>query len=168
MDELSAHTGVHLTDTYRRVIRDIENLEQFYEAKVLAISSGDKPETRPVHFGSEPTQPKEKKPWHLKYLYGQTASDSSSSSNGSWFPGRDVVPDTPPAAIPNSKAKEKMKSRWVPPTSVHGNNYYPSSVLNKDGYLGFVLTFSDDLRASDTTLPSFYVTCLKSICGPLG
>jgi hypothetical protein len=55
MDELSAHTGVHLTDTYRRVIRDIENLEQFYEAKVLAISSGDKPETTSVHFGSKPT-----------------------------------------------------------------------------------------------------------------
>ena len=132
MDELSAHTGVHLTDTYRRVIRDIENLEQFYEAKVLVISSGDKPETMSVHFGSKPTQPNEKRPWHPKYLYVQTASDSSSISDGSWFPGHDDVPDTPPAAIPNSKAKEKMKSRWVPPTSVHGNNYYPSSVLNKD------------------------------------
>jgi hypothetical protein len=60
MDELlSAQTRVHLTDTCRRVIRDIENLEQFYEAKVLAISSGDKPETTSVHFGSTPMQPKE-------------------------------------------------------------------------------------------------------------
>ncbi len=125
----------HFTDTYRRVIRDIENLEQFYEAKVLAISSGDKPKTTSVHFGSKPMHPKEKKPWHPKYVYGQTASDSSSSLDGSWFPGRDDVPDTPPPAIPNSKAKEKMESRWVPPTSVHGNNNYPSSVLNKDGYL---------------------------------
>ncbi len=78
IDEPSAQTKVHLTDTYRRVIRDIKNLEQFYEAKVLVISSGDKPETTSVHFGSKPTQPKEKKPWHPKYVYGQTASDSSS------------------------------------------------------------------------------------------
>jgi hypothetical protein len=135
MYEPSAQTKVHLTDTYRRVIKDIENPEQFYEAKVLAINSGDKPETTSVHFGSKPTQPKEKKPWHPKYVYGQMASDSFSSSDGSWLPGRDDVPDTPLAAIPNSKAKEKMKSRWVPPTSVHGNDDYPSSVLNKDGYL---------------------------------
>ena len=83
MDELlSAQTIVHLTDTYRLVIRDIENLEKFYEAKVLAISSGDKPETTSVHFGSKPTQPKEKKPWHPN-KYGQTASDSSYSSDRS-------------------------------------------------------------------------------------
>ena len=131
MDELSAQTRVHLTDTYRRVIRDIENLEQFYEAKVLAIRSGDKPETTSVHFGSEPTQPKEKKPWHLKYLYGQTASDSSSRSDRDWIPGMNSRLDTLMANIPNSTAKDDMKSKWVPPNLVPGNNDYPSSVLMK-------------------------------------
>ena len=50
MDEPSA-SRVHLADTYRHVIRDIENLEQFYEAKVLAIGSGNVPATTSVHFG---------------------------------------------------------------------------------------------------------------------
>ena len=135
MDKPSEQYKVHLTYTYRRVIKDIENLEQFYEAKVLAISSGDKPETTSVHFGSKPMQPKEKKPWHPKYVYGRTASDSSSSLDGSWFPGRDYRPDTPMANTPNSKAKDDRKSRWVPPNSVHGNNNYHSFVLKKDGYL---------------------------------
>ena len=135
MDKPSAQTKVHLADTYRRVIKDIKNLERFYEAKVLAIGSKNESETTSVHFGSKPTQPKEKKPWHPKYVYGRTASDSSSNSDGSWYPERDYRPDTPLTDTPNSKAKDNMKSRWGPPTSVHGNNNYPSSVLNKDGYL---------------------------------
>jgi hypothetical protein len=54
MDEPSAKSKVHLIDTYRCVIKDIENLEQFYEAKVLAIGSRNVPETASVHFGSKP------------------------------------------------------------------------------------------------------------------
>ena len=60
MDEPGAQTKVYLTDNYRRVIRDIENIEQFYKAKVLAIGSRNVPATTSVHFGSKPTQPKEK------------------------------------------------------------------------------------------------------------
>ena len=41
----------------------------------------------------------------------------------------------PMADTSNSKAEDDMKSRWVPPNSVHGKDYYQSSVLNKDGYL---------------------------------
>jgi hypothetical protein len=47
---------------------------------------------------------------------------------------------------------------WGIPPSVNGNDDYLSSVLNKDSYLwvyrplGLVLTFLDDLHASDTTL----------------
>ena len=133
MDEPSKQTRVHLIDTYRRVIKDIENLEQFYEAKVLAIGSGNVPATTSGHFGPQPTKPKEKKPWHPN-KYGQTASDSSYSSDGSWFPGRDDVPDTPLANTPK-QAEVKMRSMWGNPPSVRGNNDYPSSVLNKDGYL---------------------------------
>ena len=66
---------------------------------------------------------------------GSRFDGESNSLDRSWFPGRDDVPDTPMANIPNSKAEDNMKSRWVPPTSVHGNKDYPSSVLNKDGYL---------------------------------
>ena len=36
MDEPIEQTKVHLTNNYSRVIKDIENLEQFYNAKVLA------------------------------------------------------------------------------------------------------------------------------------
>ncbi len=39
------------------------------------------------------------------------------------------------ANTPNSKAGDDMKSRWVPPNSVNGNDDYPYSVLDKDGYL---------------------------------
>jgi hypothetical protein len=48
---------------------------------------------------------------------------------------------------------------------VHGNHDYNYSFLSQDSYLkslppaGFVLKMLDDLRASDMTLTSFYVTC---------
>ena len=134
MDELSAQTKVHLTDTYRRVIKDIENLEQFYEAKVLAISSGNVPKTASVNFGSKPVPLDSKgQKLHPRGPDGSRLDDESESSWGSYlYYDR---PDTPVADTPNSKAKDNMKSRWGPPTSVHGNNDYPSSVLNKDGYL---------------------------------
>ena len=39
MDEPSTHAKVHIIDNYIHVIKVIENLEQFYEAKVLAVGS---------------------------------------------------------------------------------------------------------------------------------
>jgi len=62
MDEPSEKARVHFADTYRRVIKDVENLEHFYKAKVLVIGSKRKSETSSVHFGSKPTQTKEKQP----------------------------------------------------------------------------------------------------------
>ena len=59
----------------------------------------------------------------------------SDSSDGSYRYYRPDTPVTPMADIPNSTAKDDMKSRWVPPNSVHRNDNYPSSVLNKGGYL---------------------------------
>ncbi len=49
MDEPSAQAQVQLSTNYSRVIKDIENLEQFYDARVLAICS--KPS---VTFDPEP------------------------------------------------------------------------------------------------------------------
>jgi hypothetical protein len=37
--------------------------------------------------------------------------------------------------IPKSKAVDDMKSSWVPPDSVHGNDDYHSYALDKGGYL---------------------------------
>jgi hypothetical protein len=147
MDEPSEKTKVHFAETYKHVIKDIENLEQFFDAKVLAIGSKRKSETTAVHFGSKPTKDKAKKmkPWQVRgepYMYGDTSSDDT---DGSWFPGRDDVPDTP---VPNTPEQAELKAatmwgnpkvdkipRWGPPTSVSGNDDYCSSVLKKDGYL---------------------------------
>ena len=123
------------------MIKDIENLEQFYDAKVLAIGSKYVSKTT-VHFGSKPTKPQEKKPQQLPYMYGNTSSDES--DNRSFLPGRNDVPDTPFSKTPR-QAKIRMqgmwgnqddkKSRWGPPTLVRGNDNYNSSVLDKGSYL---------------------------------
>jgi hypothetical protein len=147
MDEPSAKTKVHFAETYKRVIKDIENLEQYFDARVLAIGSKGKSEITEVHSGSEPKKMKAKKlkPWQERgepYIYGFTSSDDS---DGSWYPGRDDKPDTPEPDTPK-QAKRKAattcgntnadkKQRWGPPISVSGNDDYCSSVLKKDGYL---------------------------------
>jgi hypothetical protein len=135
MEKPSAQTKGNFAETLKRVIKDIENLEKFYESKVLAIGSRSVSASPAVHFGSKPTKPKEKNPWHPKYIYGRMASDSSSSSDdGSWFPERDEVPNTP---MPKTARETdvQMRGRWGPPSSVNGNNDYSSSVLKKEGYL---------------------------------
>ena len=127
MDEPSAHTRVHLTDTYRRVIKDIENRKKFYEAKVLAISSEIKSETTAVHFGSKPTKNKSKKPWQVQgepYMYGDTSSDDTDGSYLAYD-----RPETP------RQRDLRMRGMWGNPPEVNGNDYYSSSVLKKDGYL---------------------------------
>ena len=57
----------------------------------------------------------------------------SDSSDGSYRYYRPDTPVTPMADTPNFIAEDDMKSRWVPPNSVHRNDNYPSSVLNKGG-----------------------------------
>ena len=134
MDEPSAHAKVHVTDTSIHVIKEIENLEQFYEAKVLASDSIFDPVVYKVRFGSRPVPlDSEGQKVHPRGPDGSRMDGESNSSDGSYrYYGR---PDIPVANTPNSIAEDDMKSRWVPPNSVHGNNDYPSSVLNKDGYL---------------------------------
>jgi hypothetical protein len=134
MDKPSAKTKVHFAETYRRVIKDIENLEHFYDAKVLAIGSKRKSETSSVHFGSEPTKDKAKKmkPWQVRgepYIYGDTSSDDTNRSY--LYIER---PDTPMPNTPK-QAKFKAATMWGNPPSVNGNDDYSSSVLKKDSYL---------------------------------
>ncbi len=104
MDKPSAQTQVHLSTTYSHVIKDIENLEQFYEAKVLAILSTIVSEKPAVSFGSKPTKP-------ASYMYSHPDSDSS---DWSWFPGRDERPDTPKPETPQ-QAKAWLQEMWVNP-----------------------------------------------------
>ena len=136
MDELIAQGKIRAANTYSRVIKEIENLERFYEAKVLSAGSIFDPAVFKVLFGASklPVGP-DGTLEHPRGPDGTRLDGESDSSDGSWYPGRDARPDTPLDNTPNSKAEGDMKSRWVPPTSVHGNNDYPSSVLDKDGYL---------------------------------
>jgi hypothetical protein len=53
MDELSREAKVHLSYNYKHVIREIENLEQFYEAKVLAADSLFDTKVYNVRFGTD-------------------------------------------------------------------------------------------------------------------
>ena len=55
----------------------------------------------------------------------------SESSDSSWCYREDETL----ANTQKSKAEDEKKVAWVPPTSVRGNDDYPSSVLHKDGYL---------------------------------
>ncbi len=55
MDEPSAHIQVQLSTNYSRVIKDIENLEQFYDTRVLAIFSTTNSNKPTVTFESEPS-----------------------------------------------------------------------------------------------------------------
>ena len=75
MDKLCAQTQVHLSTNYRRVIKDIENLEQFYEAKVLAICSTTVSKKPAVSFGSKPTMPKQKP---VDTMYGDFSESEGS------------------------------------------------------------------------------------------
>ena len=136
MDKQSAQGKIHVANTYSRVIKEIKNLEPFYESKVLADGSPFNPVAFKVRFGTG------KLPvgsngtlMHPHGPDGTRLDGKSNSSDGIWYLGRDARPDTPLDDPPKSKAESDMKLRWVPPTSVHGNNDYPFSVLNKDGYL---------------------------------
>ncbi len=91
MDEPSAQAQVQLSTNYSRVIKDIENLEQFYDARVLAICSKPVSEKPTVSFGPASTMTENKQ----KPDYPMYGFPDEESSDGSWFPGRDYRPDTP-------------------------------------------------------------------------
>ncbi len=150
MDELASQAKVHIYSNYTHVIREIENLEKFYKAKVLAAGNLLDPRLFKAQFGTS------KIPWGPKGVMmhpcgpdGSRLDGKSNSSDRSWYPRRDARPDTPLADTPKSEATEDRKIRWVPPnfsrddkksrwgpsTSVRRNDDYPSSVLDKVGYL---------------------------------
>jgi len=54
MDKQSAYAQVHKVELFNHVVKEIENLERYYEAKVLAASSKVISKSSTVHFGSKP------------------------------------------------------------------------------------------------------------------
>jgi hypothetical protein len=141
MDEPSAQSKVHAIDTYAHVIEEIENLEQFYESKVLDAGSIFDPKVYKVRFGSRPVPlDANGQKLHPRGSDGSRMNGKSESSDGSYryYERPDTPmgnPPSPMADTPNSMAKDDMKSRWVPPNLVHRNDNYHSSVLNKGDYL---------------------------------
>jgi NAD(P)-dependent dehydrogenase (short-subunit alcohol dehydrogenase family) len=98
-------------------IKDIKDLEQFYDANVLAIRLRPVSEKPSVSFEStksifDPANLKAKFGtgkipcgpngviMHPRGPDGQRLDDKSESSDGSWFPGRDARPDTPEPLTP--------------------------------------------------------------------
>jgi hypothetical protein len=102
MDEPSAQTQAHFSTNYSRVIKDIENLEQLYDAKVLAICSTTVSKKPAVSFGSKPNMP-EQKPIGP---YGD-----SSESDWSWYPEKGYRPDNPEPKTPR-QAKLWLRGMW--------------------------------------------------------
>ena len=150
MDELDFQSQVHISSNYTHVIKEIKNLEKYYEVKVLTGDNTFDPRLFKAQFGTRkiPCGPKGVM-MHPCGPDGTRLDGKSNSSDGSWYPGQDARPNTPLANTSKSEAKEDRKIRWVPPnssgddkksrwgpsTSVRGNDNYPSSVLDKDSYL---------------------------------
>ncbi len=110
MDEPSAQTQVQFSTNYSCVIKDIEDLEQFYDARVLAICSTTESKKPTVSFGLVSMMPEQvKKPNNWMYSH-----PDSESSDGSWFPGRDARPDTPEPET-EQQAKARLWEMWVKP-----------------------------------------------------
>ena len=55
MDKPSAYAKVHKVDLFNHVVEEIEHLEHYYEAKVLASGSPVNSTMASVTFGSKPT-----------------------------------------------------------------------------------------------------------------
>ena len=129
MDEPSTQNQVQLTTNYSRVIKDIENLEQFYDARVLAICSTTESKKPTVSFGSTPLifDPKVFKAKfgtgkipmgpngemiHPRGPDGRRLDDESESSEGSYlYHERTDTPD--PETI--QQAKARLREMWVKP-----------------------------------------------------
>jgi hypothetical protein len=129
MDEPSAQTQVQFSTNYSRVIKDIKNLEQFYDASVLAICSKPVSEKPSVTFESEPLifDPANFKakyvtgkiPWGLKGELvhpvgpdGSRLDGKSNSSDGSYL--YHDRPDTPKPET-EQQVKARLREMWVEP-----------------------------------------------------
>jgi hypothetical protein len=124
MDEPSAYAKVLKVDQFNHVVKEIENLERYYEAKVQASGSTVNSTTATVSWGSKPkTNPPK--------IWGWGGDATTSSDKGSYL--YYDQPDTPMANT--SKVEANMSSRWVPPTSVNKDSNNQSSILKKDGYM---------------------------------
>ena len=131
MDEPSTQAQVQFSTNYSWVIKDIENLEQFYDASVLAICSKPVSEKLSVTFETEPSI---FNPANFKAKYGtrkipcgpngelahpvgpdgQRLDGESESSDGSWYPERNYRPDTPEPET-EQQAKARLQEMWVKP-----------------------------------------------------
>jgi hypothetical protein len=131
MDEPSAQAQVQLSNNYSRVIKDIENLEQFYDARVLAVCSKPVSEKPSVTFETEPSI---FDPANFKAKYstgkipcgpngelahpvgpdGRRLDGESESSDGSWYPEQNYRPDTPEPET-EQQAKARLREMWVEP-----------------------------------------------------
>ena len=121
MDKPSANAKVHKIDLFDHVVKEIENLERNYEAKVLAAGSKVISKSLTVHFGSKPqTYPPK--------ICGQGGGDDTTSSSDE---GASLFSD----ATNTPMAGDDLSSRWVPPTSLNEDDDYNSSVLKKGGHL---------------------------------
>ena len=111
MYELRANDQVHKVALFNHVVKEIENLERFHEAKVQAGGSKIIPQNLAVHFGSKSVAP-------------PATCDKDCDDSGS-----DLFSDH------SSDVEEDFGSRWVSPNSVNEDDDYHSSVLKKVGYL---------------------------------
>ena len=119
MDKPSAYAKVHKVDLFDHIVKEIENLEHYYEAKVLAAGSKVISNPSTVHFGSKPQT-------YLPKICGWGGDNTTSSDKGSYL--HYDTPDSPMTV-------DDLSSRWVPPTSMNEDINNQSSILKKDGYL---------------------------------
>ncbi len=126
MDEPSTQAQVQFSTNYSRVIKDIKNLEQFYDASILAICSKPVSEKPSVTFETEPSifNPANFKakygtgkiPWgpngelvHPVGPDGRRLDGKNESSDGSyWYYDR---PDTPEPKTP-WQAELRLRGMW--------------------------------------------------------
>ena len=103
MDKQSAQTQVQFSTNYSRAIKDIKNLERFYDAKVLDICSTPVSKKPSVSFGSKP------KILHPRGPDGRRLDDKSESSEGSYL--YHDRPDTPKPLTPQ-QAECRTQGMW--------------------------------------------------------
>ena len=102
-----SNAQVNKVTLFKHVVKKIENLERFYEAKVQAGGSKIIPKSLKVNFGSE------------SVAFPSTCDKDGHVTGSPLF----------------SDDKEDFGSRWVPPNSVNKEDDYNSSALKKGGHL---------------------------------
>jgi hypothetical protein len=110
MDKPRTTAQIYQVSSCNNIVKEIKNLERYYNAKVQAGGSKIIPQNLTVHFGSKSVAP--------------PASCDEDSVN-----------DDAPLLSDTSDIKEDLCFRWFPPDSVHKEDDYHSIVLKKDGYL---------------------------------